>query len=126
MPSPSWAASGRPSELRGVGATWRRTALALATEHNFLSYRQTAQMDVAFLTFVQGKEGVAVDLVTQHLQGFVDMGRNRCASCFQLRGDDAPMLTCDGCRVVRCVYAATPVLCGRDWHASRGVADMKA
>ena len=85
--------------------TWLRTALDLATEHNFLSSRQTAQMDLAFLTFVQGKEGVAVDLVTQHLQGFVDMGRNRCASCFQLRGDDAPMLTCDGCRVVRCVRA---------------------
>ena len=30
---------------------------------------------------------------------------------FQVRGEDAPMLSCKECRVVRCVYAATPVLC---------------
>ena len=31
-----------------------------------------------------------------------------------VRGEDAPMLRCDGCHVARCVNAATPVLCGAE------------
>ena len=31
----------------------------------------------------------------------VERGRNRCAGCYQTRGEDAQMLTCGGCRVAR-------------------------
>ena len=61
---------------------------------------------------MKGDEDEAVELLSQHLQGWLDyVGPYICAGCFQVRGEDAPMLSCDGCRVVRCVYAATPLLC---------------
>ena len=63
----------------------------------------------------KGDEDEAVELLSQHLQGWVDdVGPRRCAGCGQVRGEDAPMLRCDGCHVARCVNAATPVLHGAE------------
>ena len=46
-----------------------------------------------------------MELLSQHLQGWLDsIGPHRCAGCGQVRGEDAPMLSCDRCRVARCVY----------------------
>ena len=36
------------------------------------------------------------------------------------------MLMCDGCRVARCVYIATPLPCGKDCQACPGVAEREA
>ena len=69
-------------------------------------------MHLAYVAMMKGDEDEAVELLSQHLQGWLDdFGRHRCAGCLQVRGEDAPMLSCKECRVVRCVYAATPVLC---------------
>ena len=71
-----------------------------------------AQMHLACVVMMKGDEDGAVELLSQHLQGWLDdVGSHRCAGCFQVRGEDAPMLSCKECRVVRCVYAATSLLC---------------
>ena len=71
-----------------------------------------AQMHLAYVAMMKGDEDEAVELLSQHLQGWVDdFGSQRCAGCGQVRGEDAPMLSCDGCRVARCVFAATFVCC---------------
>ena len=107
--------------------TWLRTALDLAVRPGWFPYRMDAEMHLAYVVMMKGDEDEAVELLTQHLQEWLDyVGPHRCAGCFQMRGEDAPMLSCDGCRVVRCVYAATPVLCGSDRHACGGVTDREA
>ena len=86
--------------------TWLRTALDLAMEDGTVNIRMEAQMHLACVAMFQGNENEAVELLSQHLQGWVDdVGPKRCAGCGQVRGEDAPMLSCDGCRVARCVYA---------------------
>ena len=107
--------------------TWLRTALDLAGIDGYHNFRMDAQMHLAYVVMMKGDEDEAVELLSQHLTGWVaDFGSQRCAGCGQVRGEDAPMLSCNGCRVVRCVYAATPVLFCRDWHACRVVADREA
>ena len=106
--------------------TWLWTALDLAVKLRTPNLRMDALMHLACVAMMKGDEDEAVELLTQHLQGLVDVGPKICAGCFQVRGEDAPMLTCQGCRVARCVYAATPVLCGRDWYACSKVADREA
>ena len=92
--------------------TWLRTALDLAVTKGWFKFRMDAQMHLACVVMMKGDEDEAVELLSQHLQGWVDdVGRRKCAGCGQMRGEDAPMLSCKECRVVRCVYAATPVLC---------------
>ena len=110
---------------------WLRTALEQVmlrgNTRGSCKFRMEVQINLARVATLKVDEDEAVELLSQHLQGWVDdFGSHRCAGCLQVRGEDAPMLLCDGCRVVRCVYAATPVLCGRDWHACRGVADTGA
>ena len=52
------------------------------------------------LTLFKGDEDEAVELLSQHLQEWLDsIGPHRCAGCGQVRGEDAPMLSCDRCRV---------------------------
>jgi tetratricopeptide (TPR) repeat protein len=96
--------------------TWLRTALDLGM--NTVNFRMDAQIHLAYVVMMKGDEDEAVELLVQHLTGWLfDFGSHRCAGCAQMRGEDAPMLSCTKCRVVRCVYAATPVLCGRDCYA---------
>ena len=119
--------SAASAETLQEAETWLRTALDLAVKHMSLNYRMDAQMHLAYVAMMKGDEDEAVELLSQHLQGWLDhFGSHRCAGCGQVRGEDAPMLSCKECRVVRCVYAATPVPCGREWHAWRGVADREA
>jgi tetratricopeptide (TPR) repeat protein len=92
--------------------TWLRTALDLAARLGSINIRMGAQMQLAYVVMMKGDEDEAVDLLSQHLQGWLDdFGPRCCAGCGQVRGEDAPMLSCKECRVVRCVYAATPLLC---------------
>jgi hypothetical protein len=92
--------------------TWLRTALDLAVKLRAPNLRMDAQVHLACVAMMKGDEDEAVELLSQHLQEWVDhFGSHRCAGCGQVRGEDAPMLSCDGCRVARCVYAATSVCC---------------
>jgi tetratricopeptide (TPR) repeat protein len=95
--------------------TWLRTALDLAVKIGTSNVRMSAQMHLAYVAMLQGDEDEAVELLSQHLRGWVDdVGPRRCAGCWQVRGQDAPMLRCDGCHVARCENAATPVPCGAE------------
>ena len=83
--------------------TWLRTALDMANTQGWLSLRMETQMHLACVAMMKGDEDEAVELLTQHLQGWVvELGPCCCAGCLQVRGEDTPMLSCDGCRVVRC------------------------
>ena len=88
--------------------TWLRTALDLAVKQGTVNFRMDGQMHLACVAMFKGNEDEAVELLSQHLQGWVDdVGPKRCAGCGQTRaspGEDAPMLSCDCCRVARCVY----------------------
>ena len=84
--------------------TWLRTALDLAVRLRLGHLRMDAEMHLAYVAMMKGDEDEAVELLSQHLQGWLDgIGPHRCAGCLQVRGEDAPMLLCDGCRVARCV-----------------------
>ena len=55
-------------------------------------------MDLACVAMFKGSEDEAVVLLSQHLQGWLDHFEWRmsvCAGCGQVRGEDAPMLTCE-------------------------------
>ena len=95
--------------------TWLRAALDLAVEQRTTNLRVNAQLHLACVALLQGDEAEAVEQLSQHLQGLVDdIGPRRCLGCGQVRGEDAPMLSCDGCRMARCVcrlprsYPAAP------------------
>jgi hypothetical protein len=95
--------------------TWLRTTLDMAVQNGWLNVRMDAQMHLAYVAMLKGDEDEAVELLSLHLQGWMhDVGPRRCAGCRQVRGEDAPMLRCDGCHVARCVNAATPVLHGAE------------
>ena len=84
--------------------TWLRTALDLAVKLGAVNSRMEAQMHLACVALFKGNEDEAVELLSQHLQGWLDdIGPDRCTGCGQVRGEDAPMLSCDGCRMARCV-----------------------
>ena len=83
---------------------WLPMGLGLAVKHGFVNWKIEAQMYLACVAMFKGSEDEAVVLLSQHLQGWLDhIGRRVCAGCGQMRGEDAPMLTCDRCRVARCV-----------------------
>jgi hypothetical protein len=88
--------------------TWLRTALDMAVRQGLWKHRMDAQIHLAYVAMMKGDEDEAVELLSQHLQGWLDdFGSHRCAGCLQVRGEDAPMLSCQGCRVARCVYVST-------------------
>ena len=110
-------ASAESADTLQEAETWLRTALDLVvTQERFSFKNMDAQMHLACVAMMKGDEDEAVELLSRHLHGWVDVAPCMCAGCGQMPGEDASMLLCDGCHVVRCVYAATPVLCGSDWH----------
>ena len=58
-------------------------------------------MHLAHLAFDAGVEDLALDHLKDYLSWLVARGRDWCEGCCQRRGEDAPMLTCSGCRVAR-------------------------
>ena len=74
-------------------ATWLKTALAAGSG--------VASLHLAHLAFDAGEEDRALDYLKDYLPWAVARGRAWCNGCDQRRGEDAPMLTCSGCRVAR-------------------------
>ena len=60
-----------------------------------------ARLHLAHLAFDAGQEDNALAHLHDYLRTCVERGRNQCHGCLQTRGEDAPMLTCGGCRVAR-------------------------
>ena len=58
-------------------------------------------LHLAHLAFDAGVEDRALAHLKDYLSRLVARGRDRCDGCSQKRGEDAPMLTCSGCRVAR-------------------------
>ena len=110
-PTSSGGVSAAAADTLQDAETWLQTALDFAVKLRLFNFRMDAQMHLAYVAMLKGDEDEAVELLSQHLQGWVDdVGRHRCAGCGQIRGEDAQMLRCDECRVARCVCAATPCL----------------
>ena len=57
--------------------------------------------NLAHLAYDAGQEDTALARLKDYLSWHVVQGRNWCTGCEQKRGEDAPMLTCSGCRVAR-------------------------
>ena len=81
---------------------WLRTAMDLAVEFHegCYNWRMDVQMHLACVAMMKGDENEAVELLLQYLQGWLDdLGTNKtCAGCLQVRGEEAPMMACAGCR----------------------------
>tara|TARA_X000000368_G_scaffold404804_1_gene381277 strand:+ start:1529 stop:2728 length:1200 start_codon:yes stop_codon:yes gene_type:complete len=60
-----------------------------------------ARLHLAYLAFDAGQEEKALAYLHDYLHNCVENARNRCHGCWKTRGEDAPMLTCGGCHVVR-------------------------
>jgi tetratricopeptide (TPR) repeat protein len=60
-----------------------------------------ARLHMARLALAVGQEATALDELQEHLSLLVNHSRCFCAGCGQTRGEDTPMLSCSGCRVVR-------------------------
>jgi hypothetical protein len=59
-------------------------------------------LHLAYLAFNSKEhEEEALGHLKKYLSWIVERGRTLCNGCGQRRGEDAPMLTCSGCRVVR-------------------------
>jgi len=58
-------------------------------------------LHLAHLAFDAGIEDRALGHLKVYLSWCVARGRDWCDGCNQRRGEDAPMLTCSGCRVAR-------------------------
>ena len=85
----------------GDAEKWLEKALKLG-EKLALNYMQDAQIYLACIAFLRGKEDDAKWLLQQHLASWMlEYGRDRCHGCAQLRGNDTLMLACKGCRVAR-------------------------
>ena len=93
LPGPPPSASVCCDDAVRNAEMWLQTALDLG--------RSAACLHLAQLAFDAGPEDTAVEYLEDYLSGCVESGRNHCAGCSQRRGEDAPMLTCGGCRVAR-------------------------
>ena len=60
-----------------------------------------ARLHLAYLAFDAGQEEKALAYLHDYLHNCVETGRKRCHGCWKTRSEDAPMLTCGGCRVAR-------------------------
>ena len=60
-----------------------------------------AKLHQAHLAFDAGQKEQALEHLKLYLSKCLVDARERCAGCHQVRGDDAPMLTCSGCGVAR-------------------------
>jgi len=79
---------------------WLKNALRMAQICGF-GEQENALVHLSFLAFDTGEEEQALDYLKQYLQVQVDGAGSHCRGCDQVRGDDAPMLTCSGCSVAR-------------------------
>lgn len=94
----------RPVESRRLlqdAKKWFGKAQELGEVHA-TNFERDALLYLACVAFLTGEEEEAICLLGKHLQMWMALGRHHCAGCMQVRGDDAPMLTCNGCRVARC------------------------
>ena len=93
VPGPRSSASAHLEDRVKKAATWLVTALAAG--------HGSASLHMAHLAFDAGVDDRALDHLKDYLSWCVARGRDSCAGCCQRRGEDAPMLTCSGCRVAR-------------------------
>ena len=71
--------------------TWLRTALDMAVKLGWINFRMDAQMHLACVAMMKGDEDEAVELLSQHLTGWVDdVGRRKCAGCGQMPWCEMP------------------------------------
>jgi tetratricopeptide (TPR) repeat protein len=70
-----------------------------------------ANLNLSLLSFFAGQEEQALDFLHAHLDVWILEARERCAGCWQLRGEDAPLQTCGGCKVARsAIHLRIPLL----------------
>ena len=68
--------------------------------HTFTHIHTYAHTHLGRLSYA-GHEDKALARLEEYLTWVVENGRQSCAGCQQKRNEQAPMLTCNGCRVVR-------------------------
>ena len=119
----SWGSiSAKGAKALQDAETWLVTAIEMAAQDGISNFGPKARMHLACVALVRDDEDSAVKLLSQHLQGWLDgFGRRSCAGCGQCRGEDTPMLSCDGCRAVRSESFATRLPCIADCHACLGL-----
>jgi tetratricopeptide (TPR) repeat protein len=86
---------------RAAEALSEAVRLAEQNEHNSMEHiRKEGLLALSNVTYAQGSLS-AMTLLQRYLDLTLSTGRQTCADCGQVRGDDVEMLTCGDCRVVR-------------------------
>jgi tetratricopeptide (TPR) repeat protein len=90
-------------KILGEAHEWLTTALDRNTVDPTLIIELDATLNLSCLAFFTSQEADALKHLHAHLDLCVKDARDSCAGCWQCRGEDAPMLTCSGCKVARSV-----------------------
>ena len=93
VPDPRSLASASLEDRMKEAATWLNIALTGGCG--------LARLHLAHLAFAGQNEDIALEHLKRYLSWCVARGRDWCKGCEQKRGEDTPMLTCNGCRVAR-------------------------
>jgi tetratricopeptide (TPR) repeat protein len=91
------------AERLGEAQAWLTTALDRNTVARIIVIHLDATLHLSCVAFFTSQEAEALKHLHAHLDLCVKHARDSCAGCWQRRGEDAPMLTCSGCKVARSV-----------------------
>jgi tetratricopeptide (TPR) repeat protein len=91
------------AERLGEARHWLTTTLDRAAGGCVINILLHATLNLSYVAFITGQEVEALEWLHAHLDGCVSNAKQWCAGCWQRRGENAPMLTCGGCRVARSV-----------------------
>ena len=99
VPDPRWSESAGLGDRMKEASTWLEAATWLKAALD--TGEGLASLHLAHLAYDAGQEDTALAHLKDYLSWHVATGRDCCDGCLQKRGEDAPMLTCSGCRVAR-------------------------
>ncbi|MGB1591583.1 MAG: tetratricopeptide repeat protein, partial [Promethearchaeia archaeon] len=83
--------------------TWLLTGLELAGKVRIINLKMDAVIHLACVAMLKGDEDEAINHLAQFLHWWLELAPKTCSACGHERRESTPLMTCDGCRVARCV-----------------------
>ena len=83
--------------------TWLLRGLELAGEVRIINLKMDAVIHLACVAMLKGDEDEAINHLAQFLHWWLELAPKTCSACGRERRESTQLMTCDGCRVARCV-----------------------
>ena len=83
--------------------TWLLMGLELAGEVRIINQKMDAVIHLACVAMLKGDEDEAINHLAQFLHWWLELAPKTCSACGRERRESTQLMTCDGCRVARCV-----------------------